>query len=198
MRLLVGLGNPGKDYERNRHNIGFMTIDAIAENYKFSEPRKKFLGQIFEGRFDDSRILLLKPSTFMNRSGLSVRAAVDFYKMAPERIFVFCDDIDLAPGKVKVKLGGGHAGHKGLRDICAHIGPDFYRIRIGVGHPGDKDLVTPHVLADFTKAEEEWVRPLLEAIAMALPRLLHEGPSQFTNELARLRKEVGGGQGPGS
>ena len=188
MRLLVGLGNPGKGYKNNRHNIGFLAIDAIADRYGFSAPRQQFHGVVREGRITDQKILLLKPSTFMNRSGLAVGEAARFFKLAPADITVLCDEIDLAPGKIKAKLGGGHAGHNGLRDIIARIGPEFYRVRIGVGHPGNKELVSPHVLSDFSKGEQGWLVPLLEALAEAIPWLVKADSARFLSEVARLKE----------
>jgi PTH1 family peptidyl-tRNA hydrolase len=159
MQLWVGLGNPGRDYARNRHNIGFMALDAVHRRYGFSAWRSKFQGLHSEGRIGDARVHLLKPQTYMNESGRSVAGAVIFYKMPAaalaERLTVFHDEIDLAPGKIRVKVGGGLAGHNGLRSIAAHLGPDFRRVRIGIGHPGDKDRVTGHVLNDFSKSDEK-------------------------------------------
>jgi len=186
MLMLVGLGNPGKGYENNRHNIGFMTIDAIADRYGFSAPRSRFHGELREGRLADKRVFLLKPTTFMNRSGLAVGEAMRFFKLNPDQIIIICDEIDLAPGKTKAKTGGGHAGHNGLRDIIDQIGPDFHRIRMGVGHPGDKELVSPHVLSDFAKAEQVWLEPLLEAVAEAAPWLANGDLQRFMTEVAKI------------
>jgi PTH1 family peptidyl-tRNA hydrolase len=188
MLLLVGLGNPGKGYEKNRHNIGFMAIDAIANRHGFSAPRQRFHGEIREGRIADQKTLLLKPSTFMNRSGIAVREAAHFFKLEPSSVIVFYDEIDLAPGKIKAKCGGGHAGHNGLRDIIAQIGPEFHRMRMGVGHPGDKELVSPHVLSDFAKNEQPWLTPLLDAVAESTPWLVKADPERFLSEVARLKE----------
>ena len=186
MHLLVGLGNPGAKHSRNRHNIGFMAVDEIVRRHSFGPWRKRFEGRCAEGNFDGEKILALKPDTFMNESGRAVGAAVRFYKLEPGDLTVIHDEIDLAPEKVRYKLGGGHAGHNGIRDIAAHIGADFARVRIGVGHPGLKDRVTGHVLDDFSKAELEWVAPLLAAIAEAAPRLAAGDGPGFTNRLAMI------------
>lgn len=186
MRLLVGLGNPGPKYSRNRHNIGFLAVDEIVRCHSFGPWRNRFEGQCAEGTVDGEKILALKPGTYMNASGRSVAAAVRFYKLVPSDVTVFHDEIDLAPQKVRFKVGGGHAGHNGIRDIAAHIGPEFARVRIGVGHPGLKDRVSGHVLDDFSKAEMEWVTPLLSAIAEAAPRLAAGDGPGFTNRLAMI------------
>lgn len=186
MQLLVGLGNPGAKYGLSRHNIGFMAVDEIARRHGFGPWRKRFEGHLAEGAIGDTKVLALKPETYMNRSGRSVGAAVRFYKLDPGDVVVVHDEIDLAPGKVRFKQGGGHAGHNGIRDIEAHIGPDFKRVRIGVGHPGLKGEVTGHVLDRFSKAELEWVAPLLEAVAEAYPELVTGGGPKFTNRLAML------------
>lgn len=186
MQLLVGLGNPGPKYGLSRHNIGFMAVDEIARRHAFGPWRKRFEGLAAEGSVGKEKILALKPETYMNRSGRAVGAAARFYKLDPDDIVVVHDEIDLAPGKVRFKQGGGHAGHNGIRDIEAHIGPDFKRVRIGVGHPGLKDEVTGHVLDRFSKADIEWVAPLLEAVAEAFPALVSGGGAAFTNRLALL------------
>jgi len=171
MKLIVGLGNPGPKYVRNRHNIGCLAADAIARAHAAASFRAKFQGEVAEVRFATGKALILKPETFMNFSGDSVRAALDFHKLTPGDVIVLHDELDLAPGRVRVKTGGGHAGHNGLRSIIGHIGPDFTRVRLGIGHPGDKALVSNHVLSDFTKAEAEWLEPLLTAIAQNAPDL---------------------------
>lgn len=165
MLLLVGLGNPGSEYAKNRHNIGFMAIDAIAERYSFAPFRKKFQGLLAEGVLDGVKVLALKPQTFMNESGRAVAGACAFYKIRPEDIVVLHDEIDLASAKVRVKRGGGHAGHNGLRSIHDHIGSEYGRVRLGIGHPGDKDKVSGHVLKDFSKADTEWVDKVINAVA---------------------------------
>lgn len=186
MHLLVGLGNPGAKYARNRHNIGFMALDAIVRRHGFGPWRKRFEAQCAEGTLAGVKVLALKPETFMNNSGRSVGAAVRFYKLEPGDVTVLHDEIDLAPEKVRYKVGGGHAGHNGLRDIAHQIGADFARVRIGVGHPGLKDQVTGHVLDDFSKADMAWVEPLLDAIAEAAPPLAACDGPRFTNELGRI------------
>ncbi|GAB4123458.1 MAG: aminoacyl-tRNA hydrolase [Rhodothalassiaceae bacterium] len=186
MRLLVGLGNPGARYAGNRHNIGFMAADAIARHHGFSPSRARFQGETMEGMLDGVKCLLLKPQTYMNESGRAVAEAARFFRTAPADIIVFHDELDLAPGRIRVKTGGGHAGHNGLRSIIAHIGEDFVRVRMGIGHPGDRDLVTPYVLSDFSKEERSWLDPLLEALARAAPMLIAGDPARFMTELARL------------
>src|SRR5256886_13275807 len=187
MRLIVGLGNPGARYARNRHNIGFMAADAIARRHGFSAFRDRFKGELAEGTVAGERRLLLKPQTFMNLSGESVLAAMSFYKIAPGEIVVIHDELDLRPGKVRVKRGGGNAGHNGLRSIDAMIGADYWRIRTGIGHPGVRELVHPYVLQNFPADEARlWVAPLTEAVAEALPLLLGGAPDAFMSEVARL------------
>lgn len=171
MKLIVGLGNPGAKHARNRHNIGYLALEAIAAAHGFALWRSKFQGQIAEGRLGPEKVLLLKPETFMNLSGDSVRAAAAFHKLAPADVIVLHDELDLPPGRVRVKTGGGHAGHNGLRSIAAHIGPDFARVRFGIGHPGDKRVVSNYVLSDFAKDEAAWLDPLLAAVARAAPDL---------------------------
>ncbi len=184
MKLIVGLGNPGAKYARNRHNVGYLAVEAIAAAHGFALWRTKFQGQIAEGRLGTEKVLLLKPETFMNLSGDSVRAALAFHKLAPGDVVVLHDEIDLAPGRVRIKLGGGAAGHNGIRSIAAHIGPEFTRVRIGVGHPGDKRVVANHVLNDFAKADADWLDPLLDSIARAAPELAAGDPARFANALA--------------
>ncbi|HEV2334478.1 MAG TPA: aminoacyl-tRNA hydrolase [Stellaceae bacterium] len=187
MRLIVGLGNPGTRYARNRHNIGFMAAAAIARRHGFAAPRNRFKGELAEGVIAGGRCLLLCPQTFMNLSGESVLAAMSFYKLGPDEIVVIHDELDLRPGKVRVKRGGGNAGHNGLRSIDAMIGADFWRIRIGIGHPGIKELVEPYVLQNFPADElRAWVVPLVEALAETLPLLLDGAPQAFMSEVARL------------
>ncbi len=171
MLLIVGLGNPGSRYAANRHNIGFMAVDEIVRRHCFSPWRQRFQGDVAEGRLDGEKTMALKPRTYMNESGRAVAEAMRFFKLRPEDVVVFHDELDLAPGKLRVKRGGGHAGHNGLRSIIAHIGPDFRRVRIGIGHPGDPARVTGYVLGDFAKSDREWTEPLLEAIGEAAPLL---------------------------
>ena len=192
MQVWVGLGNPGAKYALQRHNVGFMAADIIAEVHDFGPWTKKFRGLVAEGRMDQHRILLLKPQTFMNDSGDAVQQALNFYKLDMEALTVFHDELDLAPFKVKVKAGGGTAGHNGLRSIDAHLGPDFRRVRIGIGHPGPgrKDLVTPHVLGNYAKAEMEPLSDLLAAIAAESPWLADGDEARFMSEIAlRLQSE---------
>jgi PTH1 family peptidyl-tRNA hydrolase len=182
--LLVGLGNPGPAYADNRHNIGFMAVDAVARRYGFGPYRRRFQGEAAEGVVAGRRILALKPMTYMNNSGLSVAAAANFYKLSPEDVLVFHDEIDLIAGKVRVKDGGGHAGHNGLKSLHAHIGPDYRRVRLGVGHPGDKQRVVSHVLKDFSKADAEWLEPMLDAIAEHFPLLVEDDSAAFMSKVA--------------
>ena len=185
--LWVGLGNPGPDHARQRHNIGFMAIEAIAGRHRFAPWRKRFKGEIAEGIIGGRRIIALKPLTYMNESGDSVQAAAGFTKISLDAIWVFHDELDLAPGKVRVKLGGGVAGHNGLRDIRRAMGsPDYGRIRIGIGHPGHKDAVTGHVLGNFAKADQDWVTALLDAMAEAAPLLAEERAEAFMTRVALL------------
>ncbi len=171
MILIVGLGNPGPKYARHRHSVGFMAADVIADAHGLGPWRVKFEGAIAAGELGGDKALVLKPQTFMNDSGRSVGAAMRFYKLAPADVIVFHDELDLAPGKIRVKTGGGVAGHNGLRSISAHIGPDFRRVRIGIGHPGDKSRVHGYVLGDFAKADESWLAPTLDALAAEAPKL---------------------------
>ena len=185
MRLFVGLGNPGAKYAGNRHNIGFMALDRIAEGHGFAPWRRAFKGMAAEGRLGVEKVLLLKPETFMNLSGESVRAAVDFYKLTPADVTVFHDELDLAPGKVRVKAGGGHAGHNGLRSIHTHLGTDAYaRVRLGIGHPGHKDAVAAYVLNDFAKADQDWLDDLLRGLSDGAPHLAEGDATRFLNAIA--------------
>ncbi|MDZ4841196.1 MAG: aminoacyl-tRNA hydrolase [Hyphomicrobium aestuarii] len=185
MKLIVGLGNPGAQYRGHRHNIGFMALDRIAEQQRLSPWRKRFQGLASDGDIGGAKVLLLKPETFMNESGRAVGEAMRFLKIAPEHVIVLHDELDLDPGRVKVKLGGGNAGHNGLRSISAHIGNDYPRVRLGIGHPGHKDLVSGYVLHDFAKADAEWLGPLFDAIADAVPALIGGKPDAFSSEIAR-------------
>ena len=183
MRLFVGLGNPGSKYEANRHNIGFMVVDEIARRHGFSPWRRRFQGETSEGSLDGERVILLKPTTFMNESGRAVGEAAQFFKIGLHDITVFHDEIELPPAKVRVKIGGGIAGHNGLRSISAHVGNDYRRVRLGVGHPGVKDLVHAHVLGDFAKAERPWVDALREAVANNSGLLIAGKDSTFQNKV---------------
>ena len=185
MKLIVGLGNPGAKYARNRHNVGFMAVERIAERHRFSSWRKRFQGETAEGEIGGERVVLLKPQTYMNESGRSVGEAARFLKIAEADIVVLHDELDLVPGKLKVKVGGGNAGHNGLRSISAHLGNEYVRVRIGIGHPGSKDAVHHYVLHDFAKADEAWVGPLLDAIADAAGRLAAGDDARFLTDVAR-------------
>jgi PTH1 family peptidyl-tRNA hydrolase len=184
MKLFVGLGNPGVKYARNRHNIGFMAMDEIASDHGFAPWKSKFQGEVTEGRLGNDKVLLLKPGTFMNRSGQSVQAAMQFYKLEPADVTVFHDELDLAPGKCRVKHGGGHAGHNGLRSIHGHIGDAYGRVRLGIGHPGHKDAVAGYVLHDFPKADDAWLDDLLRGIADGAPHLADGDAGKFMNAVA--------------
>lgn len=186
MWLLVGLGNPGDKYAGNRHNIGFMAVDAIARAYNIGPFKAKHQGLQAEGRIGEHKVVLLKPETYMNESGRSVGAAAKFYKIPPARIVVFHDELDLAPAKIRVKTGGGNAGHNGLRSMDAHLGtPDYVRVRMGIGHPGDKDRVHGYVLSDFAKAERNWLEPYIDAIADYVPLLLDGKETDFMSKVAQ-------------
>ena len=186
MLLLVGLGNPGPEYAGHRHNVGFMALERLAQVHRFGPWRRRFQGEVAEGRLDDDKCLLLKPLTYMNESGRAVGEAMRFFKLTPEDIAVFYDEIDLAPGKVRIKRGGGAAGHNGIRSMIAHVGPDFVRVRIGVGHPGHKDRVIGHVLHDFSGADRDWLDPVLDAMADAAPLLAEGADDKFQTRVAFL------------
>ncbi|MBF9043012.1 aminoacyl-tRNA hydrolase [Rhodobacterales bacterium HKCCE4037] len=184
MQLWVGLGNPGAKYAGNRHNIGWMAVDRIAGDHGFAPFRSKFQGSISEGTLGGEKVLLLKPETFMNLSGQSVGEAMRFYKLEPPDVTVFHDEIDLAPAKVRVKAGGGHAGHNGLRSIHQHIGPHYDRVRLGVGHPGHKDRVPGYVLSDFAKADAEWLDDVLRGVSDGAVELARGDSGKFLNAVA--------------
>ncbi len=187
MLLLVGLGNPGAKYAGNRHNIGFMAVDMIARAHGFGPWKKKFQGELAEGHIGGVRALLLKPQTFMNESGRSVGEAAGFHKLSPTDVVVFYDEIDLAPGRLRMKTGGGAAGHNGIRSIIASpVGEGFRRARLGVGHPGQKELVHGYVLSDFHKADAEWLEKLLDAVARAAPLLAAREDDKYQAEVMRL------------
>ena len=183
MKLIVGLGNPGGQYEGNRHNIGFMALDAIARQHGVTQFRSKHGGMLAEGNIGGEKVILLKPQTFMNRSGDSVQQVAQFYKIAPADIIVLYDELDLVAGKVRVKVGGGNGGHNGLRSIDPQIGLDYKRVRLGIGHPG-KEFVTHHVLGDFAKADQVWLEPLLDAVAKNIDLLIKGDDNGFMNKLA--------------
>jgi PTH1 family peptidyl-tRNA hydrolase len=183
MRLFVGLGNPGAKYAHNRHNIGFMVVEEIARRHGFAPWRRRFQGETAEGTLDRERVVLLRPLTFMNDSGRAVQEAANFFKLAADEITVFQDELELPPGKVRVKVGGGIAGHNGLRSITSHIGNEYRRVRLGIGHPGVKELVHGYVLSDFAKDERSWVESLREAIADNAGLLATNRDSTFQNRV---------------
>ncbi len=184
MIMLVGLGNPGGKYAKNRHNIGFMALDEIVRRHSFGPWRSKFQGQMCEGTIDGVKVLALMPETFMNESGRSVSAAARFYKVTPADIIVMHDDLDLAFSKIKIKIGGGHGGHNGLRSIDAHMGKEYKRIRLGIGHPGSKEKVHNHVLGDFAKAEQGELEKMLDAIAREIAHVATGADTEFMNRYA--------------
>jgi len=190
MQLWVGLGNPEPGMARQRHNIGFMAIDVIAQRHGFSPWRQRFKGVVAEGNVAGEKILALKPLTYMNGSGESAQAAAAFYKLQPEAITAFHDELDLVPGKVRVKRGGGAAGHNGLRSMDRMLGtPEYWRVRLGIGHPGIKERVMGHVLGDFAKVDKDWLVPLLDAVAEAAPLLAEGRPEEFMTKVALLTQE---------
>jgi len=193
MKLFVGLGNPGSEHARQRHNVGFMAVERIAERHGLGPWKKRFHGLVCEGPVGGNRVMLLKPQTYMNDSGRSVGEAQRYLRIDEGDIYVFHDELDLTPGKLKVKTGGGNAGHNGLRSLSAHVGNEYARVRIGIGHPGAKDLVYRYVLHDFAKADAAWVVPLLDAIADAAPRLAAGDDARFLTDVARALK---GGEAP--
>jgi PTH1 family peptidyl-tRNA hydrolase len=189
MKLLVGLGNPGRDYARHRHNVGFMALDRIADVLRLPPWRKKFGGLVAEATVAGEKVLLHKPETYMNRSGHAVAQAVNFFKLGPSEVIVFHDELDLQAGKVRIKTGGGVAGHNGLRSLAACLGgPGFRRVRIGIGHPGDRDRVTGHVLGDFAAQDRDWLEPLLDAMAEALPLIVVGDDSGAMNRITLLTR----------
>ena len=185
MQVFAGLGNPGAAHALHRHNVGFMAVDAIHDPRVFDKWRVRFQGLASEGVVGGEKLLLLKPATWMNESGRSVGEALRFWKLGPEALTVFYDELDLAPGKVRVKIGGGAAGHNGIRSIDAHIGPEYRRVRLGIGHPGHKDRVTGYVLGNFATADHEWVADMLGAVSAELPWLVARDDARFMNEVAR-------------
>ncbi|MGA2994710.1 aminoacyl-tRNA hydrolase [Bradyrhizobium sp.] len=191
MRLFVGLGNPGAKYAHNRHNIGFMAIDEIARRHGFAPWRRRFQGQTSEGTIDGEKVVLLRPETFMNESGRAVQEAANFYKLGVDDIIVFQDELELPPAKLRVKVGGGIAGHNGLRSISAHIGNEYRRVRLGIGHPGIKELVHGHVLSDFAKDDRPWVEALCTAIADNAGLLASGKDSTFQNKVHLVMQAKG-------
>ena len=183
MRLFVGLGNPGAKYASNRHNIGFLAVDEIARRHGFAPWRRRFQGETSEGVVDREKVVLLKPTTFMNESGRAVQEAANFFKLAPADITVFQDELELPPAKVRVKIGGGIAGHNGLRSISAHIGNEYRRVRLGIGHPGVKELVHSHVLSDFANSDRAWVEALCQAVADNAGLLAAGQDASFANKV---------------
>ena len=188
MFLFVGLGNPGASYASNRHNIGFMAADVLHRRHSFGPWRKKFQGEFSEGTLAGEKVLLLKPQTFMNESGRSVGDAVRFHDIPLTQVYVFYDELDLEPGKVRVRLGGGAAGHNGIRSIAAHITPEFKRVRLGIGHPGDKRFVQPHVLGNFAKDDKEWLVAVLDAVADNADMLAAGEDEKFQSRVAMILK----------
>ena len=184
MKLIVGLGNPGAKYARNRHNIGFMAVEQMAADHGFPAWKSKHQGSVTEGRLGSERVVLLRPETFMNKSGDSVAAAMRFYKLEPEDVIVVHDELDLAPAKVKFKTGGGHAGHNGLRSIHSHLGPEYGRVRLGIGHPGHKDRVADYVLHDFAKADADWLDDVLRGLSDGAPYLAAGDTAKFMNAVS--------------
>lgn len=183
MFVFCGLGNPGKDYALNRHNIGFLAAETLHRRHGFSPWKSKFQSELSEGRIGSEKVLLVKPQTYMNNSGQALSSIQQFYKLKPEQILIAYDELDLAPGKTRLKTGGGHGGHNGIRSAMQHIGVNFRRLRIGIGHPGHKDAVTAWVLGDFSKAEREWMGPLLEAISDHADLLIAKNDSEFSNKV---------------
>jgi PTH1 family peptidyl-tRNA hydrolase len=186
--LIAGLGNPGEKYARHRHNVGFMTVDAIAERHRFADWRSRYSGLVAEGTLSGRKTLLLKPMTYMNDSGQAVGAAARYLKLDPSGVVVIHDELDLAPGKLRAKAGGGDAGHNGLRSITATLGPDYRRVRIGIGHPGAPELVHGYVLRDFPKSDQAWLAPLIEAMAEAAPYLAKDDDAGFMNKVSVILK----------
>ena len=184
MLVFAGLGNPGERYARQRHNVGFMAADAIHRRHSFSPWTKKFQALVSEGRLGSEKVLLVKPQTWMNLSGQAVGEALRFYKLEPADVTVFYDELDLAPGKVRVKRAGGAGGHNGIRSLDGHLGQDYRRVRIGIGHPGIKEMVQPHVLSDFAKADHEWLDPLLDALADNAAMLVEGDENGFMNRMS--------------
>ena len=188
MLLLVGLGNPGQKYEYNRHNIGYLAVDEIVRRHSFGPWKARFQGVVSEGKLGSTKVLALKPATFMNLSGQAVGEAMRFYKLDLKNIIVMHDELALEPGKMRVKTGGGSAGNNGIKSVTQHIGPDYRRVRIGIGHPGDKNKVASYVLHDFAKADQAWIDDLIPAMSDAAPKLTDGDDAGFMNDVARMLK----------
>ena len=186
MLLVVGLGNPDPEHAWNRHNIGFMVVDGIAQRHRFASYRNRFCGLISHGEIESERVAIFKPTSFMNESGRAVGQALRFFKLSLNQIVIVHDDLDIVPGKVRVKTGGSAAGHNGLRSIDSHIGKEYLRIRLGVGHPGDKAMVTKYVLSDFAKDDQSWLDRVIPAVADAIPFILRGDEPGFTNKVSLL------------
>lgn len=179
LSLIVGLGNPEKEYAMNRHNVGFMVVDALSHSFNATKWQKKYKSEIAQADIDGVSCILIKPMTYMNLSGEAVGEIMRFYKLTPEDVFVFHDDLDLPPGDVRVKQGGGNAGHNGLKSLDAHIGANYWRVRIGIGRPENKDQVSDYVLSNFSKADVKWIEKMLDGIVNAMPQLLEKNASAF-------------------
>ena len=192
MLLVVGLGNPGPDYAATRHNIGFMAVDELVRRHSFSPWKARFQGEVSEGVVGGEKVVALKPQTFMNLSGQSVGIAARYLKVTLGHVVVIHDELDLDPGRVRVKTGGGSGGHNGLKSIDAHLGKDYRRVRLGIGHPGDKALVTSYVLHPFAKADQDWLHPLLEAVADGFPALISGDDAGFMNKVSVAMTGRGG------
>ena len=190
MRLLVGLGNPGSGYANNRHNLGFMTVDAIVDRQNLGVWRGKFQGSIAEGKLNGKKVIAFKPATFMNESGRALSEAIKFYKLDLDNVLVFFDEIELVPGKIRVRKGGGHAGHNGIRSLISHVGEEFWRVRMGVGHPGHKDRVSGYVLQDFAKTDRDWVSALIDATVDATSLLIEGDHNRFMTDVAQAMARV--------
>lgn len=190
MWLITGLGNPGKEYEKNRHNIGFMAVDEIIHRHNFSEVGKKFKSLVFSGEIAGEKVLIIKPQTYMNLSGDAVQAATSFYKIPPEQVMVIHDELDLMEGKIRVKQGGSSGGHNGLKSIDSYMGQNYWRVRLGIGHPGERDMVTNHVLSDFAKADKEWLKRLLEAVADNIELFVKGEKDNFATKVSQEMKNL--------